>query len=222
MKLSTAFTQMEMSELNQLSCVDQGTGKIMPTKYQAIVEVMNAGLVDLHTRFKLKVGTVTVPIEADKEVYNLADYGTQVNGRFLQLHSVQDEHSREIAVNDFTDRSVNFLNRLTMVVPPVLRRDYPVKNLVVKYRSLGSRIMDCYGDIDPEITEIDLDMPYLWALCLYTASRLHMPVGLQDGTQALNAYFGLYNAECARLTDAGLDLGYVEQQTNAIRRAGWA
>lgn len=222
MKLSTAFAQLETSELNQLSCVDQATGKIMPTKYSAIVEVMNAGLVDLHTRFKLKVGTVKVPILPDVELYDLSAYDKQVAGRFLQIHDIKDDKGHTLAVNDFTDRSVSFISRLQMVVPESVRNYYPTKEITVQYRALGRRIMDCFGDIDPEVTEIDLDAPYLWALCLYTASRLHMPVGLQDGTQRLNAFFGLYNAECARLEEAGLALGYVEQQTAAIRRGGWA
>lgn len=221
MRLSTIFSQLETSELNQLSCVDQATGKMRPDKYQAVVDIMNQGMVDLHTRFKLKVGTVTVPIDADTAEYDLTKFDPYVKNRFLQLHDVRDEHDRVLPTGGFGDLHINFVSSLKMVVPAYLRRVYPVRQVVVQYRALPSLIGRCDCDIDPECDDVDLPQPYVWALCLYIASRLHTPVGLQDGTYRVNAFLGLYNAECTRLKDENVELDY-QQDMGHLRRGGWA
>lgn len=221
MRLSTIFSQMETTELNQLSCVDTTTKKIKPDKYQAIVDVMNQGLVDLNTRFKFQIGTVVVPIDPAVAVYDLTQFDSQVKGRFMQLHDVKDECGNTVPVNTFTDRGVNFRTALVMEVPEYLRRTYPLRTVTVEYRALPKKIGDCFGDIDPEMIEVDLPVMYVWALCLYVASRLHTPVGLTDGTYRTNAFLGLYNAECNRLEEAGFDLDF-QQDMGHFQRGGWA
>jgi hypothetical protein len=221
MKLSTIFSQMETTELNQLSCIDKVTKKISPDKYQAIVDVMNQGLVDLNTRFKFQIGKVEVPIDPAIGEYDLSKFDAQVRGRFMQLHDVKDECGNTIPVNTFTDRGVNFRSALIMEVPAYLRQVHPMRVVTVQYRSLPKKIGDCYGDIDPEMIDVDLPVMYVWALCLYVASRLHTPVGLTDGTYRTNAFLGLYNAECNRLEEGGFDLDY-QQDMGHHRRGGWA
>lgn len=221
MRLSTLFSQLETTELNQLSCVDSTTKKIKPDKYQAIVDVMNQGLVDLNTRFKFKIGKVEVPIDPAVGEYDLTKFDPQIRGRFMQLHDVKDERGVPLAVNTFTDRGVNFRSVLVMEVPDYLRRVMPLRLVTVQYRALPKKIGDCYDDIDPEMIEVDLPVMYIWALCLYVASRLHTPVGLTDGTYRTNAFLGLYNAECNRLEEIGLDLESVVDN-NQYRRGGWA
>ena len=221
MRLSTIFSQMETTELNQLSCVDKTTKKISPDKYQAIVDVMNQGLIDLNTRFKFQIGKVEVPIDPLVAEYDLTKFDKQIRGRFMQLHDVKDERGTPLAVNTFTDRGVNFRSMLVMEVPTYLRTVHPLKFVTVQYRSLPKKIGDCFGDIDPEMVDVDLPDAYVWALCLYVASRLHTPVGLQDGTYRTNAFLGLYNAECNRLDEVGMDLESVVDN-NQIRSGGWA
>lgn len=221
MRLSTIFSQMETTELNQLSCVDTTTKKIKPDKYQGIVDVMNQGLVDLNTRFKFKINVVTVPIVSDVAVYDLTKFSAEVKGTFMQLHSVKDEHGSPLSVNTFTPRGVNFRSAMIMEVPEYLRKTVDLKQVTVEYRALPRKIQDCFGEIDPEMIDVDLPPMYVWALCLYVASRLHTPVGLQDGTYRTNAFLGLYNAECNRLDDEGFDLEEVVDN-NQHRSGGWA
>lgn len=221
MKLSYIFSQMETSELKQLNCIDPLHGKIKTESYQGIVDVMNQGLVDLHTRFKLKIGTVTVPIDPTVAVYDLTKFDLQVKGRFLQLHDVRDECDRVLPTGGYGGHHINFTSPMTMVVPESLRTRFPVRQIIVQYRSLPTRIGDCFGDIDPEMVDVDLPVAYVWALCLYVASRLHTPVGLQDGTYRVNAFLGLFNAECTRLEDSGMALDY-QQDMGHLQRNGWA
>lgn len=221
MRLSTLFSQLETSELNQLSCIDPVTGKIKPEKYKDIVSVMNQGMIDLHTRFKLKIGTVTVPIDADTAEYDLAKIDPYVRARFLQLHDVRDEHDRVLPTGGYGGHHINFITSMKMVVPENLRRVYPIRQVVVQYRAMPAAIGNCDCDVDPEFDEVDLPQPYVWALCLYIASRLHTPVGLQDGTYRVNAFLGLYNAECTRLKDENVELDY-QQDMGHLRRGGWA
>lgn len=221
MKLTTIFSQLETSELKQLNCIDPATGKIKTDQYQAIVDVMNQGLVDLHTRFKLKVGSVTVPIDPLVGTYDLSKFDPNVKGRFLQLHDVRDECDRVVQTGGFGQHCVNFISSMLMVVPEVLRTVYPVKQITVQYRALPAKVGDCYGDIDPELIDVDLPVPYVWALCLYIASRLHTPVGLQDGTYRVNTFLSLYTAECSRLKDENVELDY-QQDMGHLQRGGWA
>jgi len=221
MKLSTIFSQMETTELNQLSCIDTATKKIRPDKYQAIVDVMNQGLVDLNTRFKFQIGKVEVPIDPAVAEYDLTKFDKQVRGRFMQLHDVKDERGVTIPVNTFTDRGINFRTSMIMEVPEYLRRVCPLRLVTVQYRALPKKIGDCFGDIEPDMVDVDLPVMYVWALCLYVASRLHTPVGLQDGTYRTNAFLGLYNAECNRLEEGGFDLDF-QQDMGHFQRGGWA
>jgi hypothetical protein len=221
MKLSYIFSQLETSELKQLSCIDPATGKIKAEQYQGIVDVMNQGLVDLHTRFALKIGKVEVPIDPLVSVYDMTAVDPQVRGRFLQLHKVTDEEGRDLQVNAFTDYSLSFRNQFVFEVPEYLRTVHPLVRVNVLYRSLPTKIGDCYGDIDPELVEVELPMAYVWALCLYVASRLHTPVGLTDGTYRVNAFLGLFNAECTRLEEVGMDLDF-QRDLGQLQRGGWA
>lgn len=221
MKLNYIFSQLETSELKQLSCIDPATGKIKQDQYQGIVDVMNQGLVDLHTRFDLKIGRVEVPIDPLVSTYDLTKFDPQVRGRFLQLHKVTDEVGRDLRVNDFTDTALSFRSQLVFEVPETLRTVYPLKRAIVLYRSLPAKIGDCYGDVDPELIDVELPMAYVWALCLYVASRLHTPVGLTDGTYRVNAFLGLFQAECARLEEVGMDMDF-QKDLGHLRRGGWA
>lgn len=221
MKLSTVFSQLETSELNQLSCIDQTTKKIKADKYKAIVDVMNQGLVDLHTRFDLRIGRVVVPIDPSVGVYDMSAFDPTVKGRFLQLHRVIDECAREVRVNDMSENSINFRSQMVFEVPEHMRTVHPLKQLNISYRALPTKVGGCYDDIDPEFEDVDLPVAYMWALCLYIASRLHTPVGLQDGTYRVNAFLGLYQAECSRLSDAGMDLDF-QKDLGHFRRDGWA
>lgn len=220
MRLSTIFSQLETSELNQLNCIDQATGKIRPDKYRSIVDIMNQGMVDLHTRFKLRVGTVTIPLDADRAQYNMAEFDPHVKGRFLQLHDVRDEHDRVLPTGGYGGHFINFVSDMLMVVPEHLRKTYPIRQVIVQYRSLPTRI-GCDDDIDPEFDTVELPQPYVLALCLYVASRLQAPVGLQDSTYRVNTYLQRYEAECSRLKDENVELDY-QQDLGHLRRGGWA
>src|SRR5216117_2377453 len=161
MKLMTVFSQMETSELNQLSCIDSTTKKIKPDKYQAIVDVMNQGLVDLHTRFDLRIGKLTIPIDPTVETYDMTKFDASVRGRFLQLHQVTDERGCVIAVGGMNDSSIGFRSQMVFDVPLCMRTVYPIKALNIQYRSLPTKIGDCYGDVDPEMIDVDLPVAYV-------------------------------------------------------------
>lgn len=222
MKLSYVFAQLASGELNSLSCVDSTTATVKPTKYASLVGLINSGLIDLHTRFKLKIGKVVVPILPDQEVYRLEKVVPGTQSRFLQVHAITDNFGRSLGMNDFTNhRSVHFTNKTEMHVPHFLRNDDKVTEITVQYRAMPKPLGMCDDSIDPECMDVDLDYAYCWALCLFIASRAHQPVGLQDGTHASNVYVGLYNAECNRLTETNLELDY-QTQGQDIRRAGWA
>lgn len=222
MKLSFVFSQLQGSELAQLSLVDPETGQIKSEKYRKIVDAINLGLIDLYGRFLLKIGTVTVPIEADAEVYNLALVDKKVPAKMIQIHRVIDQDGREIPYNDFSvAHSVHFTEKTVMHVPKHLRQCHNLTSITVQYKSMPKQTDPCDDYIDPDFMEVDIDYQYVKALCYFVGSRMHAPVGLQDATYQPNAFFSMYNAECQRLEDENFELSYVATP-DRLRANGWA
>lgn len=224
MKLSLIFSQLQSAELNNLSCVDPATKKVKPERYADLIATISAGLTDLHGRFLLKLGMVTFPLVSGQDVYNLNVIDKATKGNLLKIHAVKDNCGRELGLNDFTERfSVFTTDTHTIHVPQHLMLQDKVSSLTVTYRKNHTPLVydDSISDADElDYINIELDHAYLYALCLYVASRLHGPVGLQDSTHTINAYVGMYNAECNRLEEANLALDYVATNTRAYR-AGW-
>lgn len=221
MKLSFLFSQMQSGELRQLSVVDSSTGKMKPEKYQSVVDMINSGLIDLHTQLKIKIGEVRVPVDPAIEVYDLGVIDPFVKTRFLQVHDVTDAHGRAIPFNDFgSHMSVHFTSRTVLHAPKHVRDFHGVSEIVVKYRAMPKLLGCCDDDIDPDVIDVDLDYMYAQALCYWVASRLHGTVGLQDGTHSINSYVSLYNAEVQRLNGGGFEQSFVGNHDAAFVR-GW-
>lgn len=224
MKPSLIFSQLQSAELNNLSCTDPATKKIKPERYGDVMAVVQAGLTDLHTRFPMKTGFAAFPLVPDVEVYRLSTLVPQTAKDLLRIQSVASDDGRELDINDHTQRfSVFTSDNFTLHVPSSLRTQEGVTELKVVYRKNHAPLAfeEDVSDIDElDFLDIDLDHAYLYALCLYIASRLHGPVGLQDSTHSINAYVGMYNAECSRLEDMNLSMDSIGLNVKP-RLNGW-
>lgn len=220
MKLSFVFDQLAGSELAQLSLVGDD-GKIKPDKYQKVVDAINLGLIDLYGRFTLKLGKVTVQLDETVEVYKLSDVDKKIGTKLIQIHDVRDQHGHVVPYNDFSRVAIHFTQKTVMHVPKKLIRDHGASEITITYRSMPIQVGNCGEVDDPEFENVDLDYQFVRALCLFVATRMHNPVGLQDATYQPNAFFALYNAECQRLEDENFELSYVAYD-DKVQRNGWA
>jgi len=228
MKLRDVLNTMASGELSNLSLFNE-QGVLKPEHYSKLTTSINLGLTDLHTRFLLKLGSITLNLQAGQTVYplkpmyqvgNRAPAGTvqfieagetKLKDNLLKVQQVFDDCGHELGLNDHDARrgvSTTTFNVLT--VPECLQKDYGVGKVSVSYRMNALPIRECFGELDIDAIEVDLDYSHLWALCLFVASRVHNPSGFgTGGVHEGNNYYGKYIAECDRLDAANMRLDYV-------------
>ena len=222
MKLSFVFSQLAGSELAQLALVDQTTGKLLPDKYQKVVDAINLGLIELHGKFLLKIGEVKVPITLEQEVYKLSAVDPKIGAKMIQLHNVVDQDGRVLEFNNFSARnSVHFTQKTVLNVPLHLRRDHNLQEVRIQYKAMPRQVGGCYDTVDPDIEDVDLDYQFVKALMYFVAARMHNPVGISsDAAYQPNIFYNLYAAEVLRLEEENYELSYVAKDETMHLR-GW-
>ncbi|QHJ82507.1 MAG: hypothetical protein [Bacteriophage sp.] len=188
---------------------------------------INLGLTDLHTRFLLKKGKVQINLAEGQVTYPILPMyqegnpappgtvqfisanGTKLKNNLLKISEVQDCHGRELSINGHDPRFSVFTQTTHVLgVPEALWIDRGLRELYVTYRMNADLLKSC-DDWDPdfETLTVDLEYTYMYALCLFVASRLHNPQGFGPETvHEGNNYWGKYLAECERLTRDGTSI----------------
>lgn len=238
MLLQEVFDQLASSELNNIYVVDQKTKRILPDKYAAVSTAVNAALTQLHTRFLLRTGELTVELHPDQTTYALqgrcvvgkdgiatANRFIQPSGDFrdnlLKIQQVFDDKGEELGLNNHSNYfSVRESSFDTLVVPIEEFEKRNVKTLRVVYRQNHKMIpYNCEG-LEPDCYGLTLPRTHLMALCLYVAARMHVPIGLQDATYSGNSFMALYNQECDRLENSGMQMSFTAV-SEGVRRKGF-
>lgn len=224
MVLQEVFDQLATAELNNIYLVDQLTKEIDPAMYAKVAAVVNGALTALHTRFLLRTGRLTLVLDPTISTYQLNSRYMQgklakantpqylklspdFKDNLLKVHAVTDECGRKYGINNGTDYfSVHEAAYDTLMVSPDLYEKHKVRELTIEYRQDHKMIPTRCDGLDPECYGLTLPRTHLMALCLHVASRLHQPIGLQDGTYSSNSFAVMYNQECARLDGESLHL----------------
>lgn len=236
MLLTEVFDQLAVSELNNLCVVDQTTKQIDPEMYGRVSVAINAALTALHTRFLLRTGKITVVLQPGQSEYKLhpsrmvGKDGVISNtkyirpapdfiGTLLKIQEVKDNCDRILAMNNGTTfYNVNETALDVLDVPTQLYDCHQVRELHVTYRQDHKQIpVHCDG-LDPECYGLTLPRSHLWALCLFVAARMHLPVGLQDATYSGNSFMALYNTECTRLESQSLQIVGLGASEGVVRK----
>lgn len=236
MLLTEVFDQLAVSELNNLCVVDQTTKQIDPEMYGRVSVAINAGLTALHTRFLLRTGKITVVLQGGESVYKLhpsrmaGKDGVLSNtkyirpapdfiGTLLKIQEVKSNCGTILSMNTGTDWfNVTETSLDTIEVPTQLYDRHGVRELHITYRQDHKQIpVHCDG-LDPECYGLTLPRSHLWALCLFVAARMHLPVGLQDATYSGNSFMALYNTECTRLESQSLQIVGLGASEGVVRK----
>ena len=241
MKLREIFLALSSAELSNLAVTDKGTGLINPMYYGKIINSINLGLTDLHTRFLLKTGKVTVNLQEGKTVYPIkamyqegnrapadtvqfisAD-GTRLKNNLLKIQQVIAVHEKdpsgfgqpniEINLNNHNNQyGIHTSSYDTLVINERMQKEFKVARLEVTYRMNAEPVCQCENDYDADCIEVDIEFGYLWALCLFVASRVHNPIGFgTDGVHEGNNYWAKYMAECETLNNSGMQMSFIAE-----------
>lgn len=236
MLLQEVFDQLACSELNNINVVDQTTKLVTPDKYRVVATAVNAGLTALHTRFLLRKGELTLVLQPDRTTYQLVSRSVIPAGaeasdakyilpaadfrdNLLKIQQVFDDKGQELGINNHSEYfSVREINYDTIEVPSDFYHKRDVRELKVVYRQDHKMIPACCEGLDPECYGLTLPRTHLWALCLFVAARMHIPIGLQDATYSGNSFMALYTAECVRLDNAGMQMQFIAASQGVVRK----
>lgn len=234
MKLSTILNDLSQGELVQLAIGNGGLG-ILPDDVGVLLSSINLGLTELHKRFLLREGSLTLmplpgrasyPLLSKYQVNNpastepvrfIAESSEAFRDDILKIERVYDSAGNELGLNDPE-------NPLALYTPTYnqlrLPSGLPEGNLTVVYRANHPRIEKGAGVFQPDTVEVELPESHREALLYYVAARVVSPSGMQDDFHDGNNYLAHFEASCQRLEQYNLR---IEQRpgNSRLERNGW-
>lgn len=214
MLLKDVLDSLRFGELSTMSIGGEEQGKITKKNFTNVCTHINAGLVSLYTRFKLKEGVGTVPLVADQTKYALTFPD------LLKVTQIALIGGREFTLNNLADPdSIMFRTAKEIDVPaPVVEAGGELR---VVYRAKHPTIDSSpFTIMEEEDIVLELPYSYLEALTYYVASRLSNPLDMTGQFHSGNNYAAKYEKECQRLE---LDNVYIDgdSQSTRFNSNGW-
>lgn len=222
MKLQEVFDQLAAGEFSQISVGGQPAGTINESNYSAVLGHINLGMTSLYKRFNLKVRSITFPLQADSDTYqlNLVD--------LLKIEKVVTDGGCELGLNQEGDTySCSTPSMNSLRVPQIildqggdLPDELKTVGLTVSYRANHPKLSNNFGALIPETKSIELPSSHLQALLYFVASRVHNPIGMVNEFNAGNVWFSKYELECQRLETENLQIDKPAANFR-LHRNGW-
>lgn len=66
--------KLTLAQVIDMAQTTELAGLGLKNDYRTMVNLLNMTLIDLHARLVINQGIVTIPIEHNKEIYNIEDY----------------------------------------------------------------------------------------------------------------------------------------------------
>lgn len=243
MKLQEVFDQLRTGELSLLSIGGQNQGVINEKNQEVLLNALNLGLANLHTRFNLREGKLKLLLIPDNYLYTLRkefalenDESNEpiryIEGEFIddlaKVEQVWTEEGEELPLNNKAKYACSTPKSNVLRVPaPIVDQDlelpekYKTNALDVVYRQLHPKVgLDEFGELDLETAEVDIPYSHLEALLYFIAARVHHPVGMVGDFQMGASYAAKYEQACQRLENQGLDINRGQENTR-LERNGW-
>lgn len=231
-------------ELSNMIYVDSENQKLNMDHIPKLVRSINLGVLELHKRFNLKIGTLTVVLDKSRHRYALLpkyQTGNKPDGpddvkyikqgddkisaqSILKLERIFDDKGHELKLNEVGDyESLTTPNDTTIQVSDWFLQKYPTENLRVEYRMAPKKVLMC-EDFTDDWDCLDVDIPYshLQALVYFVAMRSHSSTGFQANTASeFNNYAQKYEIECTNLDVLNLRVD-PQGRNDRLVRGGWA
>lgn len=230
MTLQEIFDQLTTGELSKLAIGGSDHGGVQPSDYSKVVNHINLGLTDLHSRFNLKEGRAVLTLALPKRHYTItgkdpsvvlldetgADFGMDL----LKLESVLHPDGSAYGLNEKNNPfSMSTPSPTTLRLPDQWKDGQIPAELTLVYRADHPKI-DVVPGFDPQNVWVELPHSHLWALLLFVASRAHNPVGMSNEFHAGNSYFAKYLAACQDLVNQNLHVDH-GNYNDRLQSNGW-
>lgn len=234
MQLSTIIRQLASGELKNVNLGSNTEVGITPYNYAEIVDHINLGLLDLYTKFPLKVREVFVQQYANIQFYHLNSAYAVTNtastatpkylvdtpsnvfdDTLLKIDQIYDESGVALSLDDDTNPESLYLTSMGTIQVP---NPNPNNTMAVIYRASHPKLT--YTDESDLDQQVELPLMLLQALLLFVASRVHGSSGQINGYKDAARYMNMYTAACLEASGqgVGIDTGYVNKK---LEQNGW-
>jgi hypothetical protein len=222
MLLSEIYQQLLAGELSQTKMAETGFENLSDADTVKLANHVNFALTALYKRFALKQRELAFPLEADTQTYEL-DLVDLL--KIEKVIAVDTDY--EFPLNRDDNEYSLYTPQLNVVkVPlrvanqdPLLPADLITATMRVVYRANHPRIVTSEGYVDSEAVTLELPESHMYALCLYVAARMNLPLGTGqfEGFASHNS-FTKFEAECQRLETEGLAIDHDSQNIKLYER----
>jgi len=194
MRLSKIFEHLTHNTLSNLSIGHDEIGEVSPDKYPKLITLVNAGLIDLYTRFALRTRDITIQLSDGKNIYPLTIAFAESNTASIEtkyildattfykftddiisIDEVYNEIGQRVPLNESDNESSVFTPSPSVLQVPYTSRE---NVLSILYRALPDEI--AVSVLDPSAEEVDLPYHFLEALTSFIAWKMYTPI---DGAE---------------------------------------
>lgn len=224
MLLSDVFDSLAYGELSALSLATNG--QIDRADMPRLVNIINRGVLDLHKKFTLKRGVLT--LKPDGSVRH------DISSLDKTAFEVLSIHGESATPSIFEVEQVNHPKYLRsdiplcymLMSPTIIRFNHPLNESItytVEYKAGPTPVVvSNFETVEPHKVEVDLPIAYLEALSLFVASRVIAPIAnnLGNPQESMN-YQAMYEQACQALTVQGLDVEEVAHDQDRFYRNGF-
>jgi hypothetical protein len=236
MTLQDIYNQLSFGELRHLFLsgteIDNPNATMPKESFLMLLPSVQLGLIELHKRFALREGTLTLELVTGKSEYLLqtayAESSTNSQQPVKYIKDVSSPFRSDLFKveriygtyrGDECELVLNEINNVgairtsafdTLQVPtdPLKALWLPESpTLRVVYRADHPQITDYLATASPLITPIYLPPTHLEALCFYIASRILNPIGMTPGAMHEgNNYFTRFMASVTELKNQNFEI----------------
>lgn len=229
--LQEIFDDLIYGELANSAAANPMAQTDITQSYPKLISLINRGLLDLHTRFKIKEESIAIKQIKGVEVYpiwsEITYNGEPVtlsgsdllmsDNRVIRLLDAMDEDKNIFHIDNpaYPDEITSIGSESIRMVP-----SDSLKTITLSYQASYPRIAGS-TNIDPDKYELYFPYSIKQALLLFVMNLLTVGKVSKGKEQQGTSYFYLYETECNRLSRLGLFPDKMYKKENFTKN-GWA
>lgn len=235
MKVEEILDLLAFGELAQTQIGgNEADAEVDNTRYRELIPALNAGLTALHSRFELRLESVSLIQKQGVQTYELDNKHAYSN-----TESAETRYIVDTAANPFKDNVIRILqiydacDKLVYINDPSHCNSVycPTYNSIefphvcedalyrVVYKAKPKKLSYDVEDVGAQ--EFSLPPAYLNALLSYMAYRYYLNRSGLDGVRQSDSYYVKYENECLRLENKQAVNRVTSSTSNAFEDMGW-
>ncbi len=234
MLLSTIFEQLTYGEFSQLPMGGNIDSEgITDSNYPAVLAHVNLGLIDLFTKFPLKLKSITIQQFEEVSIYYLdREYALSntnstkpykyiqdstafpFENTVLKIESIQDEAGDPLPFN-----KSNVKNNIANPSYNAIQIPFPNSSNAVGVTYRAAHTIISSDNLYPAQVEVDMPYSLIKPLLLFIAHRAY--ANITDGVTESNNFLIKYDKACAEIIQTGL-INVDNLLNTKLENNGWA